>query len=245
MPRKTIPTSRDEFSLSERGELRWRPRGLIGPGPQARSVRRDLSRTIKQSALSRSITSMCSYRHYQVLFSRLGPYDKMLLHELVYRRREFTVTMGPRGVDRAGRDLAAVALPETGHRVRPNSFELFLEEQRDYTEWVLEQVKAQGPLASHDVPDRDGSPPDRASLVLRSQGRTRGPLWPRRAGRGRPGPDFGRVFGLAERIIPADITAVKSRVRRPSATLTLAARAWHRHCRRPRRLLSVGRRPAR
>ena len=30
--------------------------------------------------------------HYQVLFSRLGPYEESLLDDLVYRRREFTET---------------------------------------------------------------------------------------------------------------------------------------------------------
>ena len=64
--------------------------------------------------------------HFQVLFSRLGPYDKRHLHDLVYRRRDFT--------EQSAHEASIVPVAtwpllrhrmET-HRVRPYGFQNFL-----------------------------------------------------------------------------------------------------------------------
>lgn len=52
---------------------------------------RHLRRTIRQLGLLQiDYVNVLVPAHYQVLFSRVGPYEKTLLDDLVYRRREFT-----------------------------------------------------------------------------------------------------------------------------------------------------------
>jgi uncharacterized protein YcaQ len=52
---------------------------------------RDLRRTIRQlGRLQIDYANVLAPAHYQVVFSRLGPYEIPRLHDLVYRRREFS-----------------------------------------------------------------------------------------------------------------------------------------------------------
>ena len=61
------------------------------PRPRGRVTVNHVRRTIQQLGLLQiDYVNVLVPAHYQVLFSRLGPYEKSLLDELVYRRRELT-----------------------------------------------------------------------------------------------------------------------------------------------------------
>jgi uncharacterized protein YcaQ len=144
--------------------------------------------------------------HYQVLFSRLGPYEQSLLDDLVYRRREFT--------EQWAREASIVPIEtwpllrhrRESHRVRPYGFEKFLDREPEYVAWVLDEVRRRGPLAGGDLPVRDriecGLEHSWFSSVARAVleahfGRGALAVADRRA-------DFTRVYDLVERIIPAN-----------------------------------------
>jgi uncharacterized protein YcaQ len=94
--------------------------------------------------------------HYQVLFSRLGPYDTSLLDRLAYRRRELTEQWAHEA------SLVPAALwPHLAHRrearpIRPRGFDALLARHPGYVELVLEEIDRRGPLAAEDLHVPDG-----------------------------------------------------------------------------------------
>ncbi len=146
--------------------------------------------------------------HYLVPFSRLGPYRRESLDDLVYRRREF--------VEQWAHEASIVPVEHwpllhhrrQAHRVRPWGFERFLAQRPDYAEAVLEKVRSRGPLTAADLPEPAGGAPARMSdrwgwglgvtrSVLEAHfGFGRLAVSDRRGG-------FARAYDLAERVIPA------------------------------------------
>jgi len=141
--------------------------------------------------------------HYLMLYSRLGPYRRELLDDLIYVRHEFTESWA--------REAAVIPVetwPLFEHRravhetARP-SFEPFLKKNQAYLQSVLQRVKRQGPLMPGDVPDPKGR-----------SGRLVGWTYPQAAlehlfGRGKlavasRAPNFARAYDVVERIVPAE-----------------------------------------
>ena len=81
----------DDLSLSEVRRLALAAQGFDRPRPSGRVDARDLRRTIRQLGLLQiDYVNVLVPAHYQVPFSRLGPYALSQLDDLVYRQREFT-----------------------------------------------------------------------------------------------------------------------------------------------------------
>jgi uncharacterized protein YcaQ len=165
-----------------------------------------LRRTIHQLGLLQlDFVNVLVPAHYQVLFSRLGPYERSRLDDLVYRSRAFTEQWA-----HEASILPVESWPLLRHRmetrrVRPYGFERFLEQNADYVSWVLDQVRVRGPLAAADLPEADGTPRrlaevwwtvPRAVLELHF-GRGLLAVTERRA-------DCARVYDLAERVLPQE-----------------------------------------
>ena len=180
--------------------------GFDRPRCSGRATLTDLRRTIRKLGLLQiDYFNMLGPAQYQVLFSRLGPYKKSLLDDLVYRRREFTeqwaheASIVPVDTWPLLRHRMAV------HRVRPWGFEKFMAERPEYVAWVLDQVRERGPLAGGDIVEPAG-----VSRRLEGAWQT----LPRAVleahfGRGILAvanrlPDFTRVFDLAERVVPPE-----------------------------------------
>ena len=64
---------------------------------------------------------------YQVLFSRLGPYARSILHDLVYHKREFTEQWAHEASIVPVESWPLLDYRRQTHRVRPYGFEAFLE----------------------------------------------------------------------------------------------------------------------
>ena len=94
--------------------------------------------------------------HYQPLFSRLGPYDRAHVDDLVYRRREFTEQWAHEASFVPADAWPLLRHRMARHRCRPTGFEAFLARHADYAAWVLDEVRARGPLAAEDLPPPDG-----------------------------------------------------------------------------------------
>ena len=202
-----MPSTPADLSLDDARRLALAAQGFDRPRPR-RVAGRDLARVIQRLGLVQlDFVNVLAPAHYQVLFSRLGPYRRALLHETVYRRGAFTeqwaheasiVPMDAWPLLRHRRDT---------HRVRPWGFDRFLAKSPAYVKRVVAAVRRRGALTAADLPPPDG--------VAR---RIRGDAWvgtvPRATlealfGRGTLAvadrrPNFARVYDLAERVIPAE-----------------------------------------
>ena len=148
--------------------------------------------------------------HYLVLFSRLGPYKKTLLDDLLYRRREFTELWAHEASIVPMETWPLLRYRRESHRVRPWGFEKFLASHPAYVGWVLEQVRDRGPLAARELTVPEGV---ERRLDLDWFGTV-----PRAALEAHFGcgalaiaarePNFTRVYDLAERVIPPELLHV-------------------------------------
>jgi uncharacterized protein YcaQ len=201
-----------DLSLSEARRVALAAQGFDRPRPKRRPGPRDLGRVIRQLGLLQiDFVNVLAPAHYQVPFSRLGPYPRAHLDELVYPRRQAKAPAPPFTEQWAHE--ASIVPVETWpllrhrmerHRVRPWGFEKIMEENPAYIDWVLDQVRRRGPLVAGDLREPDGA-------MRRIPGAWFGSV-PRAAleahfGRGRLGiadrrPNFARAYDLAERIVP-------------------------------------------
>ncbi len=197
----------EHLSLPEARRIALAAQGLDRPRPR-RAGAGHIRRLIRQLGLLQiDYVNVLAPAHYLVPFSRLGPYPRSLLDDLVYRRREFTEQWAHEASIVPVETWPLLAHRRATHRVRPWGFEKFLEQHPAYVEWVWNQVRTRGPLAADELPEPEGIPR-----------RIPGDAWvgtvPRAVlealfGRGDLAiadrrPNFARVYHLAERVIPPE-----------------------------------------
>src|SRR5689334_224550 len=80
-----------DFSIVEARRIALAAQGFDRSRPRRSPTARDVERAILQIGLVQiDYVNVLVPAHYLVLFSRLGPYRRTLLHDVVYRRRRFT-----------------------------------------------------------------------------------------------------------------------------------------------------------
>ena len=221
---------RSDLSLSEARRIALAAQGFDRARPR-RVTTDHLRRTIRQLGLLQiDYVNVLAPAHYQVLFSRLGPYSRKHFDDVVYGRGEFTEQWAHEASILPVETWPLLRHRMETHRVRPWGFEKIMAQIPDYVESVLDQVRTKGPLAADDLADPDGLPR-----------RIRGDAWvgtiPRAVleahfGRGalavaQRRPNFSRVFDMAERVIPAQHH--QRVVARKDAQRELLARAARAH----------------
>jgi len=154
--------------------------GFDRPRPKRPASPRDLGRVIRQlGLLQMDFVNVLAPAHYQVPFSRLGPYRRAHLDELVYRGREFT--------EQWAHEASIVPVetwPPLRHRmerrrVRPWGFEKIMEENPANIDWVLDQVRARSVICCDLRDARCASrPPPIWPIVAACQSAKRVPVWP-------------------------------------------------------------------
>jgi uncharacterized protein YcaQ len=197
----------DDLSLSEARRIALAAQGFDRSRPTGRVGADHLRRTIRRLSLVQlDFVNVLVPAHYQVLFSRLGPYERARLDDLVYRRREFTEQWAHEASILPVDAWPLLRHRMQKHRVRPYGFESLLEDQADYVSRVLDEVRARGPLAADDLaaPDGvarrlDGSWFGTVPRAVLEAHFGRGAL----AVAGRRG-NFARAYDLAERLIPPE-----------------------------------------
>jgi hypothetical protein len=199
--------SRDDLSLSEARRIALAAQGFDRPRPPRRVGMEHLRRTIRQLSLVQlDFVNVLVPAHYQVLFSRLGPYERSRFDHLVYRRREFTEQWAHEASILPVDAWPLLRHRMERHRVRPYGFESLLEDQAVYVARVLDDVRARGPLTADDLPAPDG-------VVRRLEGSWFSSV-PRAVLEAHFGQgalavaermaNFARVYDLAERLIPPE-----------------------------------------
>jgi uncharacterized protein YcaQ len=195
----------DGLSLAQARRVALAAQGFDRPRP-ARVATGHLRAVLRRlSLLQMDFVSVLTPAHYQVPFSRLGPYPPALLDELVYAGREFTEQWAHEASIVPADAWALLRHRRETHRVRPYGFEAALERHAEYVRWVLEQVRRRGPLTAADLPTPEGvSRRIEGAWVSFPRGVLeayfgRGVL----AVVGRR-PDGARLYDLAERVLPPE-----------------------------------------
>lgn len=197
----------EHLSLSEARSIVLAAQGFDRPRPAGRIGLRDVRAVIHRLGLLQiDCVNVLVPAHYQVLFSRLGPYDRRLLDDLVYRRREFTEQWAHEASMIPVATWPLLRHRMATHRVRPYGFEKLMEQHAEYVAWVLEEVRARGPLEASELAHPDGIArrldQDWFCTVPRAVleahfGRGLLAIANRRE-------NFARLYDLAERVIPAE-----------------------------------------
>jgi uncharacterized protein YcaQ len=203
--------SRDELPLSEARRIALAAQGFDRPRPRGRVDTGHFRRTIRQLGLVQlDFVNVLVPAHYQVPFSRLGPYDRSLFDDLVYQRREFTEQWAHEASILPVESWPLLRHRMENHCVRPWGFEAFLEQNPAYADRVLAEVKARGPLTADDLPGPEGASRRLADLIPGAWvGTVARAVLEAHFGRGllavaerRRG--FVRAYDLAERVLPAE-----------------------------------------
>jgi uncharacterized protein YcaQ len=198
---------RDRFSIAEARRIALAAQGFDRARPSGRVDLRHLRAVIgRLGLLQLDFVNVVVPAHYQVLYSRLGPYEMSLLDRLAYRRRELTEQWAHEA------SLVPIELwPHLRHRreahpVRPYGLDRFLEQHSGYADWVLEEIGRRGPLAAEDLPVPDG-----ASRRLKGSwyGTVPRALLENLFGRGMLAvaerrPNMARAFDRSERLVPPE-----------------------------------------
>jgi uncharacterized protein YcaQ len=200
--------AQDHLSQSEARRIALAAQGLDRPRAAGPVDGKRLAATIRQLGLVQiDCVNILVPAHYQVLFSRHGPFDRLHLDDLVYRSRQFTEQWAHEASIIPVTTWPLLRHRMECHRVRPYGFENFIAENPAYVTWVLEQVRARGPLTADTLPPPDGHTRLGPEHWFRSIPRA---VLEAYFGQGVLAvanrlPNYARVYDLAENVLPADL----------------------------------------
>src|SRR5712671_2846366 len=195
-----------KLSLVEARRLALAAQGFDRRRP-ARVNIRDLARVIRRLALVQlDYVNVLVPSHYQVPFSRLGPYDRTLLDRLVYGSGEFTEHWAHEASIVPTETWPLLRYRRDEHRPRPWGFDKFLRANPVYVARVLEEVRSRGPLRADELPPFEGVAHSLDHAWFRSVARA---VLEAHFGRGALAiavreADLARRYDLAERVVPAE-----------------------------------------
>jgi uncharacterized protein len=194
------------MSLGEARRVALAAQGFDRARPARAPRLADLRRVLRRLGLVQiDCVNVVEPAHYQVPFSRLGPYDRSLLDDLIYRKREYLEQWAHEASIVPAEIWPLLGYRRKALRWRGHGCESFLAEYPGYPAWVLEQVRTRGPLAAGDLGMPDGAarriPGSWWGSVPRAVLESHFGLGVLAVAERRP--NFMRVFDLAERIVPA------------------------------------------
>lgn len=216
---------RTELSLAEARRLALAAHGFDRPRPP-RPDTAHIRRVIRRLGLLQlDFVNVLVPAHYQVLFSRLGPYPRSLYDRVVRGGGTFVEQWA-----HEASLLPVESWPLLDHRRRAYQplprMARHLRAHPDYVSGVLDQVRKHGPLSQADLPLPEG-----AEGIRSGRGNLAGEALGWHFGRGdvvvtERRPNFARMYDIAERVIPAEqrhrVLSVRDAQR---ALILLAARA--------------------
>ena len=193
----------DRLSLADARRIALAAQGFDRPRPSKPSARH-VGCVIRQLGLVQiDYVNVLIPAHYQVLYSRLGPYPVSRFDDLVYRRREFIEQWAHEASIVPVETWPLLRHRRDSHRVRPWGFERIMAQCPAYVDSVLEHVRARGPLTAADLPDPEGVSRKIENAWHASVARA---TLEAHFGRGALAiadrlPNFTRTYDLAERVV--------------------------------------------
>jgi uncharacterized protein YcaQ len=147
---------RSDLSLAEARRIALAAQGFDRPRPSGRINAGHVSRVIRRLGLVQiDYVNVVLPAHYQVLYSRLGPYSRSLLDDLMYKKREF--------IEEWAHEASILPIedwPLVRHRMgaggrRANAWAAFLKKHDAYAREVLDAVHARGSMTVGEAPPSD------------------------------------------------------------------------------------------
>lgn len=218
---------RAQLSRAEARRIALAAQGFDRPRPVAAADIRHIRRCIRQLGLLQlDYVNVLIPAHYLILYSRLGSYARRRLHELVYRRKEFTEQWAHEASIVPMDAWPLLRYRREEYRPYANSPIMRLRGRAAYLKEVLEIVAARGPVVASDLPPLPG-PKRRPGDWHRSL-----PRWALEYHFGCGAlavanrlPNFQREYDLPDRVIGGQ--HLRQRVERHDAQRELLARAAH------------------
>jgi uncharacterized protein YcaQ len=218
------------LSLSEARRIALAAQGFDRPRPAGRVNAGHLRKMLGRIGLIQiDSVNVLLPAHYMVPFSRLGPYDRTLLDDLTYRKREFTEQWAHEASILPVEHWPLIRYHLGPHERRWRALSKFMEDHAEYATRVLEEVRARGPVVAGDINEPDGTRARgggwwgwtlaKATLEGHFSRGTIAIAERRTAG-------FARAYDLAERVVPnehRERTMTREDAQR--ALIRLAARA--------------------
>ncbi len=199
----------DSLSPAQARRIALAAQGFTDPTPAGAPDLRHLRRVIRRVGLMQiDSVNVLMRAHYLPLYSRLGPYPTALLDRAAYRRpRELFEYWGheasliPVHLQPALRWRMAAA-----HEHAWGGMRRIAEEQPRLVQWVLDEVRANGPLAAaeieHDAPRETSHWGWNWSVVKRA---LEWLFWCGEVAVPRRNTSFARVYDLPERVLPGTV----------------------------------------
>ena len=219
----------DSLSLGDARRIALAAQGFDRPRPPGVTATH-LRRVIRQVGLLQiDSVNVLLPAHYQVPFSRLGPYDRSRLDALIYRDREFSEQWAHEASILPIEHWPFIRHHLSPHERRWGALAKWMEAHAEYAARVLEEVRVRGPVVAGDIAEPDGTRGKgggwwgwtQAKIALEGHF-ARGDI---AISERRPA-GFARVYDLAERVVPNEHhTRTLGREEAQRELVRLAARA--------------------
>jgi uncharacterized protein YcaQ len=220
---------RDSLSIGEARRIALAAQGFDRPRPTTVNAGH-LRRVIRQVGLLQiDSVSVLLPAHYQVPFSRLGPYDRARLDALIYRDREFTEQWAHEASILPVEHWPLIRHHLGPHERRWGALATIMAANADYAARVLDEVRARGPVVAGEIAEPNGARARGGGWWGWTMAKTtleghfaRGAI----AIAERRSAGFARAYDLAERVVPNDHhTRTLTREEAQRELVRLAARA--------------------
>jgi uncharacterized protein YcaQ len=196
---------RESLSLSEARRIALAAQGFDRPRPPSVNAGH-LRRLVRQIGLLQiDSVSVLLPAHYQVPFSRLGPYDRKRLDSLIYKERDLTEQWAHEASILPIEHWPLIRHHLGPHERRWGALAKFMAAHSEYSERVLDEVRARGPVVAGEIAEPDGTQArgggwwgwTKAKATLEGHF-SRGTI----AIAERRSAGFARAYDIAERIVP-------------------------------------------
>ncbi|GAA1854607.1 winged helix-turn-helix domain-containing protein [Asanoa iriomotensis] len=173
--------------------------------PTARHLRRVVGRT---GLLQMDSVNVLQRAHYLPLYSRLGPYPTALLDRAAYQRPRSLFEYWGHEASLIPVELQPAMRWRMAREHQWGGLRRFADEQPDLIKWVLDEVRASGPLTAAEI-ERD-EPRDKSnwgwnwSSVKQALEYL---FWAGEVSAASRNSSFARVYDVPERVLPASVLA--------------------------------------
>ncbi|MFK8049254.1 MAG: winged helix-turn-helix domain-containing protein [Halioglobus sp.] len=145
--------SKTSLSLHEARRLCLAAQGFDRPRPSRSPDRRHLRQAInRMGILQLDFVNVLVPAHYLVLFSRLGPYDRKRVNELIYQGRDYIEHWAHEASIVPTELWSLLAYRRAQFEPWKSSPIMKLPSRKSYLKNSLEQVRSQGPITAQDLP---------------------------------------------------------------------------------------------
>jgi uncharacterized protein YcaQ len=144
---------RTSISLAEARRLTLTAQGFDKGRPDCSPNRRHIRQVINRLGLLQlDFVNVLVPAHYLVVYSRLGPYDRDRLNQLVYKGRDFIEHWAHEASIVPADSWPLLRYRREEYRPWSNSPMMKIRGRNKYLETAIEKVRSDGPLTAHDLP---------------------------------------------------------------------------------------------